>query len=150
MKPTDPCLLDSSIWIVGQNDPAWFAPLVMDLPDVATCLVAVGEYAVGLHAPRQKLTRDQVRDFLEDKLQAVAWHAHLPDDFAAASKLIGTAIFESKAKPSFPDGLIAACALRLNRVVWTKDAKHFAAMGCRVYDPTTDPDNPPLAKKPSR
>lgn len=72
MKPTDPCLFDSSIWIVGQNDPAWFAPLVMDLPDVATCLVAVGEYAVGLHAPRQKKTRDQVRAFLDDKLQTVA------------------------------------------------------------------------------
>lgn len=82
---------------------------------------------------------------MEDKVQAVAWHGHLPDDFAKAPKLIGNAIFESIAKPSFPDGLIAACALRLGRVVWTTDDKHFAAMGCRVYNPLKDADNPPVS-----
>jgi predicted nucleic acid-binding protein len=133
------------MWIVGQNDPAWFAPLVADLPDVATCLVAVGEYAVGLYAPREKRTRDAVRDFLDNAVQTVAWHAHLPDDFAAASRLIGDAIYRSAAKPSFPDGLIAALALRLNRVVWTKDEKDFSAMGCRVYNPLKDTDNNPPA-----
>ena len=147
MKPSDPCLFDSSIWILGQNDPHWFSALVITLPDVATCLAAVGEYAVGLYSPRKKTTRDQVREFLEDKMAAVAWHGHLPDDFSSASRLIGEAIFRSVAKPSFPDGLIAAYALRLNRMVWTEDDADFAAMGCRVYNPVTDPDNPALTVK---
>lgn len=144
MKPVDPCLFDSSVWIVGQNHPHWFADVLDGLPDVATCLAAVGEYAVGLHAPKQKRTRDQVREFLERRIQLAAWHVHVPDDFPAASRLIGEAIYQDKAKPSYPDGLIAACALRLNRVVWTTDPRHFKAMGCRVYDPLADPDNPPL------
>lgn len=140
MKPTDPCLFDSSIWIAGQNAPQWFGGLVRDLPDVATCMAAVLEYSVGLYAPRRKGTRDAVREFLEDKLRAVAWYGHVADDFPAAAKLIGQAIFHSVGKPSVADGLIAACALRLNRRVWTADAKHFQAMGCQVYDPLKDPD----------
>ena len=117
--------------------------MVADLPDVSTCLAAVGEYAVGLYAPREKRTRDQVREFMDDKMAVVAWHAHLPEDFANAARLIGAAIHRSAAKPFLPDGLIAACALRLGRVIWTKDEKDFAAMGCRVYNPLKDPDNRP-------
>ena len=150
MKPVESCLFDSSVWIVGQNHPQWFADVVEGLPDVATCLVAVGEYAVGMHGARIKRTRQQVRDFLERRVQQVAWFSHLPDDFATASRLIGEAIFASKAKPSFPDGLIAACALRTGRVVWTTDTAHFEALGCRAYNPLTDPDLSPPVQTASR
>src|SRR5438874_413834 len=101
MKPTDPCLFDSSIWIVGQKDPLWLSALVRDLPSVSTCLAAVMEYAVGLYAPRQRSTREQVRQFLEDMIGTVTWHSHLSEDFSTASRLIGSAIFRSVAKPSF-------------------------------------------------
>ena len=149
MKPTDPCLFDSSIWIVGQNNPAWFATVVADLADVATCQAAVGEFCVGLYAPRQKATRDQVQEFFTQNVQAVACHPHLPDDFDDASRLIGQAIFQAAAKPSFPDGLIAACARRLGRIVWTTDEIDFKALGCRVFNPLTDPATRPESKKPS-
>jgi predicted nucleic acid-binding protein len=136
MKPLDPCLVDSSVWIAGQANPAWLSTLFAGLPDVATCLAAVGEYAVGIYAAPRQTLRDQAREFLSD-LGAVAWHGHLPDDFALAPKLIGGVILRARGKPSFADGLIAACALRLNRRVWTTD-KHFKEMGCEVYDPVQD------------
>ena len=138
MKPLDPCVIDTSIWIEAQRNPRWFAGLIADLPDIATCFTAAGEYAVGCYAAEQKKTRDEARDFFENSVQAVACHPHLPDDFLTASRLIGQAIFSKTAKPNYADGLIAACARRLDRVVWSKDEGHFSALGCRVYNPLKD------------
>jgi len=138
MRPLDPCLIDSSVWIEGERNPAWFADLVEDLPDAATCLTAAGEFAVGLHAPAKKITRDRAREFFVSSVQSVAWLPHLPDDFLEAGRLVGEAILLSKAKPSFADGLIAACAQRQERIVWTTDDAHFTAMGCRVFNPLKD------------
>ncbi len=128
MKPTDPCLLDSSVWIEGEANPVWFAELIEGLPDVSTCATAAAEFAVGMYSPRKKATRDAARAFLEKSVFAVAVFAHLPDDFLEAARLIGEAIYRSAAKPSFADGLIAACALRLDRTVWTTNDKEFKAM----------------------
>ena len=138
MRPLDPCLIDSSIWIEGERNPAWFADLVQDLPDVATCLTAAGEYAVGIYAPTKKHTRDRAREFFVKSVQSVAWLPHLPDDFLEAARLVGEAILTNKAKPTFADGLIAACAQRQDRIVWTADDDHFSAMGCRTYNPLED------------
>jgi len=145
MKPIDPCLIDSSIWVEGQRNPVWFSGLVADLPDIATCFTASGEYAVGLYAPEQKKTRDEAREFFVNSVQAVACHPHLPDDFLNASRLVGEAIFAKRAKPNYADGLIAACAQRLNRIVWTKDETHFSAMGCKTYNPLKDLSGQPSA-----
>jgi predicted nucleic acid-binding protein len=90
---------------------------------------------VGLYAPREKKTRDQVREFSEASLSPLMRLPHLPDDFREASRLIGAAIFQSRARPSFPDGLIAACARRTGRMVWTTDETDFKAMGCRTFNP---------------
>jgi len=139
MKPSDPCLLDSSILIEGQRNPKGFAKWMAGLDDVATCQVAVGEYAVGMFAPREKKTRDEARAFYKAFTVSVANHPHLPDDFEEAARLIGEAIFSGATKPSFPDGLIAACALRLNRNVWTRDEGHFQAMGCSTFNPLKHP-----------
>jgi predicted nucleic acid-binding protein len=128
-------LIDSSIWIQGQRDPQTFAQVIAEETDVATCDAAVGEYSVGLYAPREKKTRDEVRQFLESVITPVACLPHTPDDFREAARLIGEAIFQSKARPSYPDGLIAACALRTGRIVWTSDKTDFQAMGCRTFNP---------------
>lgn len=135
MPDAEAILIDSSIWIKGQRHPGWLEALVEDLEDVATCEAAAGEFSVGLYAPRQKATRDQVRAFLQNVVSAVAWIPHPPEDFREASRLIGEAIYSSKARPSFPDGLIAACALRTDRVIWTDDETDFRAMGCKTFNP---------------
>ena len=128
-------LIDSSIWIKGQRDPQRFADLVAAEPDLATCDAAVGEFEVGLYAPREKKTRESVREFFIAAIQPVMRLPHIPDDFRDASRLIGEAIFHSEAKPSFPDGLIAAVALRTKRTVWTADETDFKAMGCQTFNP---------------
>jgi predicted nucleic acid-binding protein len=128
-------LIDSSILIKGQRDPLWFASIVSNQGDLATCDAAVGEFEVGLYAPREKTTREQVRAFSEACITPLMRLPHLPDDFREASRLIGEAIFKSAAKPSFADGLIAACARRTNRVIWTMDETDFAAMGCTTFNP---------------
>lgn len=135
MPAEEAILIDSSIWIKGQRDPKWFESVLSGQTDIATCDAAVGEYAVGLHAPREKRTRQQVREFYEGAVASVAWLPHTPEDFRTASRLIGEAIFNSAAKPSFPDGLIAACALRADRTVWTTDETDFKAMGCKTFNP---------------
>jgi predicted nucleic acid-binding protein len=135
MKLSDPCLVDSSVWIDAEREPARFAAAVKGHADVATCLAAVTEFAVGVYAPAKEKTREAARLFLDRQIAAAAWHAHLPDDFAAAARLVGAAIRRGKAKPSFADGLIAACATRLGRVVWTLDTSHFTAMGAPALIP---------------
>ena len=136
MPADDPTvLIDSSILIKGQRDPAWFASIVASRDDLATCDAAVGEYEVGLYAPREKKTRDQVREFLDASVLPLMKLPHLPDDFREAARLIGEAIFASKAHPSFPDGLIAAMARRMNLLVWTTDETDFKAMGCQTSNP---------------
>ena len=45
-------LIDSSILIKGQRDPLWFVSVVNGRDDLATCDAAVGEFEVGLYAPR--------------------------------------------------------------------------------------------------
>ena len=127
----------------GERNPAWLADLLEELPDAATCLIAAGEFAVGLHAPARKATRDRAREFFVRSIQAVAWLPHLPDDFMEAARLVGEAIRSSQAKPSFADGLIAACAQREDRIVWTTDDAHFSAMGCRTYNPLKQPSRRP-------
>jgi len=42
-------LIDSSILIKGQRDPLWFASIVDNRDDLATCAAAVGEFEVGLY-----------------------------------------------------------------------------------------------------
>ena len=37
----EPCLIDFSIWIEAQRNPAWLANLTKDMTDVATCQIAV-------------------------------------------------------------------------------------------------------------
>jgi predicted nucleic acid-binding protein len=133
--PDSPILIDSSIWIHGQKNPQRFRQLIALENDVATCDAAVGEFSVGLYAPREKKTRDQVREFFGAAVEPVARFPHFPDDFMEAARLIGDAIFASRAKPSFPDGLIAAVARRTARVVWTSDETDFKAMGCKTYNP---------------
>jgi predicted nucleic acid-binding protein len=128
-------LIDSSILIKGQRDALWFASVIEGHDDLATCAAAVGEFEVGLYAPREKKTRDQVREFSEAFILPLMRLPHLPDDFREAARLIGEAIFHSTARPSFPDGLIAACARRTNRVVWTTDETDFKAMGCQTFNP---------------
>lgn len=135
MPADEAILIDSSIWIKGQRDPGRFAEVVADQSDVATCEAAAGEFAVGLYAPRDRKTRDQVRAFHAAAVSAVACLSHPPEDFREAARLIGEAIFHSQAKPSFPDGLIDACARRTDRVVWTADEKDFQTMGCRTRNP---------------
>jgi len=103
--------------------------------DLATCGAAVGEFEVGLYAPREKKTREQVQAFSTACIERMMCLPHLPDDFREASRLIGEAIFKSMAKPSFADGLIAVCARRTKRVVWTTDETDFTAMGCMTFDP---------------
>ncbi len=131
-------LIDSSIWIKGQRDPQKFRTLIAGENDLATCDAAVGEFEVGLYAPREKKTRDQVREFFEASVEPLARFPHFPEDFREAARLIGEAIFSSKAKPSFPDGLIAAVAKRTNRVVWTADETDFKAMGCQTRNPFSE------------
>ena len=139
-------LIDSSILIKGQRDPLWFESIVDNRDDLATCAAAVGEFEVGLYSPREKKTREQVREFSEACLAPLMCLPHLPDDFREASRLIGEAIFNSAAKPSFADGLIAACARRTNRVVWTTDETDFKAMGFATFDPWKASNNPPTQK----
>jgi len=76
-----------------------------------------------------------VRDFYEASIQPLMRLPHLPDDFHMAARIIGEAIFDGAARPSFADGLIAACARRTNRVVWTTDESDFKAMGCQTFNP---------------
>jgi predicted nucleic acid-binding protein len=140
-------LIDSSILIKGQRDPQWFQSVIDNRDDLATCDAAVGEFEVGLYAPREKKTREQVRQFYKAAIAPLMRLPHLPDDFQEASRLIGEAIFKSAAKPSFPDGLIAACARRTNRVVWTTDETDFRAMGCQTFNPWKPLDR--LPDKPS-
>ena len=128
-------LIDSSILIKGQRDPLWFQALVDNRDDLATCDAAVGEFEVGLYAPQEKRTREQVRQFYKAAIAPLMRFPHLPDDFREASRLIGEAIFKNIAKPSFPDGLIAACARRTSRVVWTADETDFRALGCQTFNP---------------
>ena len=135
-------LIDTSVWIKGQRDPRWFASVVAGQDDLATCDTAVGEYEVALHAPREKKTREQVRAFLHAAILPTMSLPHIPDDFHEAARLIGEAIFSSAAKPSFADGLIAACARRTHRVVWTTDETDFAAMGCATFNPWKASKNP--------
>ena len=135
MPAEEAILIDSSIWIKGQRDPKWLDSVIGAQTDVATCDVAVGEFAVGLYAPREKKTRQEVREFYDRAISSVAWLPHTPEDFRTAARLIGHAIFNSRARPSFPDGLIAACALRTERVVWTTDETDFKAMGCKTFNP---------------
>lgn len=136
MPADDPTvLIDSSILIKGQRDPAAFAEMVAGRDDLATCDAAVGEFEVGLYAPREKKTREQVRQFSEASILPLMKLPHLPDDFREASRLIGEAIYAGKAKPSFPDGLIAALARRMSLTVWTTDENDFATMGCATYNP---------------
>jgi predicted nucleic acid-binding protein len=135
MPAEEAILVDSSVWIKGQRDPKWFASVIAAQKDVATCDAAVGEYAVGLYAPREKKTREQVSLFYTAAIASVASLPHTPEDFRCAARLIGQAIFNSAARPSFPDGLIAACALRTDRTVWTTDETDFRAMGCNTFNP---------------
>ncbi len=128
-------LIDTSILIKGQRDPVWFASIIDNQDDLAACDASVGEFEVGLHAPREKKTREQVRDFYEASIQPLMRLPHLPDDFHMAARIIGEAIFDGAARPSFADGLIAACARRTNRVVWTTDETDFKAMGCQTFNP---------------
>lgn len=130
-----PILIDSSVWIRGQADPQGFARLIVHERDAATCDAAVAEYEIGLYAPREARTRESVRKFFDAELIHTVRYPQLPDDFRQAARLIGEAIFNSKAKPSLADGLIAACALRTNRVVWTMDETDFKAMGCVTRNP---------------
>ena len=88
---------------------------------------------MALYAPRQKKTRDQVREFARQFVDRVVTLPHYPEDFQDAARLIGEAIFAARAKPSQPDGLIAACALRTERIVWTADEADFKAMGCQTF-----------------
>lgn len=134
-KAPTPILIDSSIWIRGQADPQMFARLIAAERDVATCDAAMAEFEIGLYAPREKKTREAVRKFLEAEIAPVVRYPQLPDDFREAARLIGEAIFNSRAKPSFADGLIAACALRTGRIVWTADEYDFKAMGCTTFNP---------------
>lgn len=128
-------MIDTSILIKGQANLAWFAGLVKDRFDLATCDAAVAEYEVGLYAPREKKTRQIVREFLDASILSLMNLPHVPEDFHEAARLIGEAIFASKAKPSFPDGLIAAVSRRLDLTIWTIDETDFKAMGCRTSNP---------------
>ncbi len=73
---TPSILIDSSIWIKGQRDPKWFESVVADQDDLATCDAAVGEFEVGLYAPRERKTREQVREIFK--------YRHPADDAPAA------------------------------------------------------------------
>ena len=130
-----PILIETSIWILGQEDPRWFAGVIAGERDLATCDAAMAEYEIGLYAPKHKQTRESVRKFLEAEIAPLVRYPHWPDDFREAARLIGEAIFNATAKPSFADGLIAACARRTNRVVWTTDETDFRAMGCKTFNP---------------
>jgi predicted nucleic acid-binding protein len=130
-----PILIETSIWVLGQEDPQWFARVIAGERDLATCDAAMAEYEIGLYAPKQKPTRESVRKFLEAAVVPIVRYPHWPDDFREAARLIGEAIFNATAKPSFADGLIAACARRTNRVVWTTDETDFKAMGYRTFNP---------------
>ena len=136
-------LIDSSVLIKGQRNPARFADIVENRDDLATCAAAVAEFEVGLYAPREKKTREQVRDFSEASLAPLMQLPILPDDFQTAARLVGEAIFSSAAKTSLADGLIAACARRTGRVVWTTDETDFKAMGCETFNPWADSEHPP-------
>lgn len=136
MPAGDPTvLIDTSILVKGQQDPAWFASIVAGRDDLATCDVVVGEFEIGLYAPREKKTREQVREFVDASIMPLMKLPHVPEDFHEASRLIGEAIHASKAKPSFPDGLIAAVSRRANLVIWTTDETDFKAMGCQTSNP---------------
>lgn len=128
-------LVDTSILVKGQHDPAWFATLVANRDDLATCDAAIAEFEVGLYAPRAKKTRDQVREFANASILPLMNIPHLPEDFHEAARLIGEAIFAAKAKPSLADGLIAAVSRRLDLTVWTIDETDFKAMGCQTSNP---------------
>ena len=136
-------LIDSSILIKGQRDPVWFASVIDKRDDLATSVAAVAEFEVGLYAPRDKKTRDQVREFSEAAIAPLMRIPVFPDDFHEAARLVGEAIFNGEAKPSMVDGLIAACARRTNRIVWTTDETDFKAMGCDIFDPWTSSKHPP-------
>lgn len=128
-------LVDSSVWIAGQRDPQKFRELIAVQTDIATCDAAVGEFEVGLYAPRDKKTREQAREFFISTVEPAARFPHFPEDFKEAARLAGEAIFNNAARPSFPDGLIAATARRTNRTVWTSDETDFQAMGCKTFNP---------------
>ena len=70
MPAEEAILIDSSIWIKGQRDPKWLDSVIGAQTDVATCDVAVGEFAVGLYAPREKKTRQEVREFYDRAISA--------------------------------------------------------------------------------
>jgi predicted nucleic acid-binding protein len=142
MRAGDPILIDTSAFVEGEADPQRFASLTDGLGDVATCDAAAGEFAIGLYAPRDPKTRRAAKEFFDSTILPMARLPHFEEDYREAARLVGEAIFNAKAKPSFPDGLIAACALRTDRTVWTVDETDFRAMGCKVFNP--------FSKHPSR
>ena len=128
-------LIDTSVFVECEIDPAALVGWLAAQSDVATSEVVLAEFSVGIYAASEAATRERAKRFFEDYIHPVPALPVLSQEFRDVGRLIGDAIRQGKARPSLGDGLIALCALREGRTVATTNLKDFKALGVDAVNP---------------
>jgi toxin FitB len=128
-------LIDTDIFIEGEQENPAFLAWIQDAGDSVTADVVRGEFLFGVHCVRSEKLKQRGLRFYADTLSPIPSVSHEPQDFIEGARLAGEARRAGSGKPGLADGLIAATALRLAIGVATRNLKDFEAMGVECADP---------------
>jgi toxin FitB len=140
-----PWLIDSDILIEGEHENPAFVPWLETADEVATADIIRAEFLLGVHAVPDAKKRLRGEQFYRDRIAGMASFANESADFEVAARIAGEARRAGKGKPSLPDALLAAIALRKGATVATGNLDDFKAMGCTCENPLKHPARQPGA-----
>ena len=128
-------LIDTDILIEGERGNPAFEPFRKSGGEFATADIIRAEFLLGVHSVADAVKRTRGEMFYRQRIAPIASLANEPADFETAAQLAGEARRLGRGKPSLPDALLAAIALRTGATVATRNLADFKALGCPCKNP---------------
>jgi len=135
-------LIDSDILIEGERGNPGFEPWRTGGGEFATADIIRAEFLLGVHAVPDAAKRQRGEQFYRDRVAPLASFSNEMADYETAARMAGEAWRTGKGKPSLPDALLGAIALRTGATVATQNLKDFQAMGVPAQNPLEQPSVP--------
>ena len=128
-------LIDSDVLIEGERANPAFEEWRKTDGEFATADIIRAEFLLGVHMVADTAKRVRGEQFYRDRIAPISSLSNEPLDYETAARLAGEARRLNKGKPSIPDALLAAIAIRTGATVATRNLKDFDAMGCPCKNP---------------
>jgi len=128
-------LIDSDVLIEGERGNPDFNAWLATCEEVATADIVRAEFLLGVHLVLDQVKRGRGERFYSEKITRLASLPNETADYELAAKLAGEARRTGQGKPSLPDALLAAIAIRTGATVATRNLKDFQALGCDCKNP---------------